>query len=97
MRQPKPKPSRAVAAAALIVACFLLPAGVVSHGHDDGSLDGHDHRCVLCCLRDHSVLASAPAPALAPPAPLAPGAASTRKGRGFRTTLEPRFTRGPPA
>ena len=103
MKKPKPKPKampkpgRAIAAAALVVACCLLPAGVVPHGHDDGSLDGHDHDCVICSLRDHSVLVPAAAPALTPPAPLAPAAASNRAGRGFGTTLEPRLSRGPPA
>ena len=96
MKKPKPKPRRAIAAAALVVACFLLPAGFVSHGHDDGNIDGHDHDCVICCLRDHSVLVPAAPPALAPPAPLAPTAASTRKARSFGITLEPRLSRGPP-
>ena len=93
----KPKPSRAIPATALVVACLLLPAGFVPHGHDDGSLDGHDHDCVLCCLRDHSVLAPAAAPALAPPASLAPAAAPNRAGRGVGTALDSALTRGPPA
>ena len=91
----KPKPSRAIASAVLVAACFLLPAGVVSHGHDDGYLDGHDHDCVIC---DHSVLLlPAAAPELAAPRPLAPVAASTRQGHGLRTALDPGLTRGPPA
>ena len=94
--KPKPKPSRAIAAAALAVACFVLPAVVVSHGHDDGNLDGHDHHCVLCGLRDHSVLVPA-APALAAPAPLATAVASNHAGRGFDTALDSGLTRGPPA
>lgn len=97
MKKPKPKPSRGRAAAALVVACLLLPAGVVAHGHDDGSLDGHDHHCVLCSLRDHSVLAPAAPLALALPAPLAPAAAPNRAGRGFGTALDSGLTRGPPA
>ena len=95
--KPMPKPSRAIAAAALVLACLLLPAGVVSHGHYDGSLDGHDHDCVICSLRDQSVLVPAAPLALAPPAPLAPAAASNRAGRGFVTALDSGLTRGPPA
>ena len=95
--KPKPKPSRAVASAALVLACLLLSTGLVSHGHDDGSLDGHDHDCVICCLRDHSILALAAAPEPAPPTPLAPVAASIRHGHGFRPALDPGLTRGPPA
>ena len=91
--KPKPKPSRAIAAAALAVACFLLPAGVVSHGHDDGNLDGHDHHCVLCGLRDHSVLVPA-APALAAPAPLATAVRVEPPGARFRG---PRSTPASPA
>ncbi len=97
MKKPKPKPSRAIASAALSLACFLLSVGLVSPGHDDGSLDGHDHDCVICCLRDHSFLAPAAAPELAAPSPLAPVAASTRHGHGFGTALDPGLTRGPPA
>ena len=97
MTKPEPKPSRAIAAAALVVACFLLPAGVVSHGHDDGNLEGHDHHCVLCSLRDHSVLVVPVAPALAASAPLAPAAASNRAGRGSDAALDSGLTRGPPA
>ena len=91
-----PKPSRAIATAVLVVACFLLPAGVVSHGHHDGSADGHDNHCVLCSLRDHSVLVPA-APALAAPAPLALAAAANHAARGFDTALDSGLTRGPPA
>ena len=90
----EPKPSRAIASAALVAACCLLPAGLVSHGHDDGSFD---HDCVICGLRDHSILEPAAAPELAAPAPLAPVVASTRLGHGFRTALDPGLTRGPPA
>ena len=78
----KPKPSRANAAAALVVACLLLPAGFVSHGHDDGNLDGHDHDCVICSLRDHSVL-------VVPVAPRARGAGAA----GARRRIEPRRAR----
>ena len=92
-----PKPSRAIASTALVLACVVLPAGFVSHGHDDGSLDGHDHDCVVCCLRDHSVLASAAAPALAAPALLASPAASNCAAPGFRTAFDSGLTRGPPA
>ncbi|MCY4027596.1 MAG: hypothetical protein OXH75_14960 [Acidobacteria bacterium] len=97
MTKPRPKPSRALGTAALVVACFLLPAGLASHGHDDGNLDDHDPDCVTCLLRDHSVLLPAAAPDLAAPAPLAPVAASTRQGHGFLTALDPGLTRGPPA
>ena len=92
----KPEPSRAIAAAALVVAYLLLPAGFVSHGHD-GSLDGHDHDCVICSLRDQSVLVPAAPLTLAQPAPLAPGAASNRAGRGSDAALDSSLTRGPPA
>ncbi|MCY3847039.1 MAG: hypothetical protein OXH69_26255 [Acidobacteria bacterium] len=97
MTKPEPKPSRAIASAALVVACFLLPAAVVSHGHDDGNLDGHDHHCVLCSLRDHSVLVVPVAPALAAPAPLAPVDTSDRAECGLWTALDSGLTRGPPA
>ena len=93
----EPKPNRALAPAALVVAGLLLPAGFVSHGHDDRTVDGHDHDCVICCLRDHTVVATASAPAPEAPGPLAPAAASTRCRRDFGTALGPRLTRGPPA
>ena len=93
----RPKASRAIASTALVLACVLLPAGFVSHGHDDGSPDGHDHDCVVCCLGDHSVLAPAAAPVLAAPAPLASPAASNCAAPGFRTAFDSGLTRGPPA
>lgn len=93
----EPKRSRALAPAALVLACLLLPAGFVSHGHDDRILDGHDHDCVICCLHDQSGLARAVTPVPAAPVALAPAAASTCQGRGFATALGPRLTRGPPA
>ena len=90
------KPSRPIASAALMLACVLLPAGFLSHGHDDRDLDGHDHDCIVCCLLDHSTLAAA-APEPAAPAALAPVAASARRGRVLRTALDPHLPRGPPA
>ena len=91
------KSSRPIASALLVLACALLPAGFLSHGHDDGDFDGHDHHCTLCCLRDHSTLASAAAPAPAAVVPLALVAASTRRRHGVRTVSDPHPTRGPPA
>ena len=91
------KPSRPIASAALVLACLLLPAGFLSHGHDDRNFDGHDHDCIVCCLRDHSTLATAAAPAPAAPAALAPVAAPTRRGCALLTALDPRLPRGPPA
>ena len=91
------KPSPSSAFAVLVLACALLPAGFLSHGHDDGDFGGHDHHCTLCCLRDHSTLATAAAPAPAAALPLALVAASTRHRRGFRTAPDPHPTRGPPA
>ncbi len=91
------KPSRPIASAVLVSACVLLPAGFFSHGHDDGDFGGHDHHCTVCCLRDHSTVATAAVPAPAAPVPPALVAASTRRRRGFRTAPDPRSTRGPPA
>ena len=91
------KPSRPIASAALVLACVLLPAGFLSHGHDDRDLDGHDHDCIVCCLLDHPTLATAAEPAPAAPAALAPVAASARRGRVLRTALDPHLPRGPPA
>ncbi|MCY4076291.1 MAG: hypothetical protein OXH04_12785 [Acidobacteria bacterium] len=96
MTEPKLKPGRAIASAALLLACLLLPASVVSHGHDDEHLDDHDRRCVLCCLLDESVLAPSALPALAAPVPLTPVAASNRAGHGVRIPLDSGLTRGPP-
>ena len=91
------KPNRPIASAVLVLACVLLPAGFLSHGHDDGDVGGHEHDCIICCLRDHSTAAPAAAPAPAAPVPLVPLAASTGRPRGFRTTPDTHLTRGPPA
>ena len=91
------KPSRPIASAALVLACVLLPAGFLWHGHDDRDSGTHDHDCIICGLRDHSTLATSAEPEPAAPAPLAPAAASTRQRRGGRIALDPRLTRGPPA
>ncbi len=91
------KPSRPIASAVLVLACALLPAGFLSHGHDDGSFERHDHHCTLCCLRDHSTVATAAAVAPAAALPLALVAASTRRRHSFGTTPEPHPARGPPA
>lgn len=91
------KPSRPIASAVLVLACALLPAGFLSHGHDDGNFDAHDHHCTLCCLRDHSTVATAEAVAPVAALPLALVVASTRRRRGFRTAPDPHPTRGPPA
>ena len=91
------KPSRSIAFAVPVLAFALLPAGFLSHGHDDGDFDGHDHHCTLCCLRDHSTVTTAVAAAPAAALPLALVAASTRRLRGFRTASDPHPTRGPPA
>ena len=91
------KPSRPIASAALVLACALLPAGFLSHGHDDADFVGHDHHCTLCCLRDHSMAATAAAATPAAALPLALVVASTRRRRGVRTAPDPHPTRGPPA
>ena len=91
------KPSRSIAFAVLVLACALLPAGFLSHGHDGGDFDGHDHHCTLCCLRDHSIMSTAAVAAPAAAVPLALVAASTRRRPGFRTASDPHPTRGPPA
>jgi len=91
------KPSRSIAFAVPVLAFALLPAGVLSHGHDDGDFDGHDHHCTICCLRDHSTVATAEAATPAAPLPLALVAAPTRRRHAFRTEPDPHPTRGPPA
>ncbi len=91
------KPNRPIASAALVLACVLLPAGFLSHGHDDRALDGHDHDCIVCCLRDHSTLAISAEPSPAAPAALAPAAASAPRRGALPTALDPRLPRGPPA
>ena len=91
------KPNRPIASAVLVLACVLLPAGFLSHGHDDRDFDGHHHDCIICCLRDHSTLATAAAPAPGAPAALAPVAAPARRGRVLPNAFEPRLPRGPPA
>ena len=90
------KPSRPIAFAVLVLACALLPAGFLSHGHDDGDLGGHDHHCTICCLRDHSTVTTADGAAPAAAVPVALVAAMTRCRHGFRTTPDPHPTRGPP-
>ena len=91
------KPSRSIASAVLALACALLPAGFLSHGHDDGDFDGHEHHCTICCLRDHSTVTTAAAPAPAIALPLTLVAVSTRRRRGLPTASDPHPTRGPPA
>ncbi len=91
------KPSRPIASAALVLACALPPASFLSHGHDDGDFDGHNHHCTICCLRDHSTVTTAAAPAPAIALPLTLVAASTRRRHGLRTASDPHPTRGPPA
>ncbi len=92
------KPRRPIASAVLVLAYALVPASFLAHGHDDGSFDGHDHGCALCCLGDHSTEATtAAAPAPAAPIPLALIAAPTRHRRGFPAAPDPGPTRGPPA
>ena len=91
------KPSRSIASAALVLACALLPAGFLSHGHDDGDADGHEHHCTVCCLRDHSTAATAAVAAPAAVVQLALVAATTRRRCGFQTAPDPHPTRGPPA
>ena len=90
------KPSRSIAFAVLVLACALLPTGFISHEHD-GDVGGHEHDCILCCLRDHSTAAPTAAPAPAAPAPLAPAPSSPRHRNRFRTAPDPHPTRGPPA
>ena len=90
-------PSRPIASAVLVLACALLPAGFLSHGHDDGDFDGHHHHCTLCCLRDHSAVATAAVAATTAVVPLALVAAPTRRRHGFRIAPDPHPTRGPPA
>ena len=91
------KPSRPIAFAALLLACALLSAGFVSHGHDHGDLGGHEHDCNLCCLRDHSTLATTSAPAYAAPVMSAHAVASMRDRRDHKPSPATHTTRGPPA
>ena len=91
------KQSRPIASAALVLACVLLPAGFLSHGHDDRDFDGHDHDCIICCLLDHSTLATAAGPEPGAPRALAPVAASACLDCVLRPPLDPRLARGPPA
>ena len=91
------KPSWPIVFAALLLACVLPAAGFFSHGHDYGDLRGHDHDCIICCLRVHSTLAMATAPVPAAPVLLAHAAAPMRDRRGHKAALGARTTRGPPA
>ena len=86
-----------IAFAALLLACALLSAGFVSHGHDRGDLGGHEHDCTLCCLRDHSTLATTSAPASAAPVMSTHAVASMRDRRDHKPLPATRTTRGPPA
>ena len=97
------KPSRPTALVALLLACALLSAGFVSHGHDDGHFGDdhhhhhHHHHCIICCVRHHSPVATPTAPAPSAPDPATQTAASSCRESGCDATLATQPTRGPPA
>ena len=91
------KPSRPNALATLLLACALLPAGFVSHGHDDGHAGDHDHDCVICCVQHHSPVTASAAPLLSTPNLAVRFAASSSHRCGLDATLTTPTTRGPPA
>ncbi len=91
------EPSRPTALVALLLACALLSAGAVSHGHDDGHAGGDDHHCVICCLRHHSPVTTSTAPLPATPDVAVRLAASVCRPSAFDATLATQATRGPPA
>ncbi len=92
------KPSRPTALAALLLACALLSAGLVSHEHDeDGHSGGHDHDCVICCVHHHSSATTSTAPLPSTPDLAVRFAASNSRRGGLDTTLATQATRGPPA
>ena len=88
---------RPTALVALLLACALLSAGFVSHGHDEGDASGDHHHCVICCLRHHSPVTTTTAPAPAAPDLAAHAAAPSGRRSGCHTTLATQPTRGPPA
>ncbi len=91
------KPSRPTALVALLLACALLAAGFVSHGHDDGHSGGDDDHCAVCCLRHHSPVTTSTAPLPSAPDLAVRFVASSRRRSGFRATVATQATRGPPA
>ena len=91
------RPSRPTALVALLLACALLSAGFVSHGHDDGHSGGDDHHCAICCLRHHSPVTTPTAPAPAAPDLAAYATASSCPESGCDATLATHPPRGPPA
>ena len=89
---------RPTAFVALLLACALLSAGFVSHGHDEGQHSGgDDHHCVICCLRHHSPVTTTTAPAPSAPDLAAHATTSSRRRSGCDATLATQATRGPPA
>ena len=86
-----------IAFAALLLACILLPAGFLHHGHDEGDASGDHHHCVICCVAHHSAVASAAVPAASNPDLTARATATPRRGNTRGATLGIRPTRGPPA
>ena len=92
------KPSRSTALAALLLACALLSAGFVSHGHDeDGHSGAHDHDCVICCVHHHSSATASTAPLPSTPDLAVRFAASSSRRGSLGATLATQATRGPPA
>ena len=91
------KPSRPTALAALLLACALLSAGFVSHGHEDEHAGGHDHDCVICCVHHHSSATGSTAPLPSTPDLAVRFAASSSRRGGLDATLATQATRGPPA
>ena len=92
----KPRTSRPTALVALLMAYALLPAGLVSHGHD-GHSGGDDDDCVICCLRHHSPVTTTTVPAPSAPDLAADATSSSCLRSGSDAALPTQATRGPPA
>ena len=88
---------RPTALVALLLACALLSAGFVSHGHDEDHSGGDEHHCVICCLRHHSPVTTTTAHAPSAPDLTAHATAASRRRSGCHATLATQATRGPPA
>ena len=88
---------RPTALVALLLACALLSAGFVSHGHDDGHAGDDDHHCVICCLRHHSPVTTTTAYVPSAPDLAAHAAAPSCRRSRYAAALVTQPTRGPPA